>query len=64
MLNKIDRVASERSLDTLIASRPRVVAVSAATGKGLEGLLAAVESALVPAGPAVVGRHHAEIAVD
>ena len=64
VLNKIDRVASDRSLDTLITSRPRVVAMSAATGRGLEGLLAAVESALAPASPAVVGRHAAEIAVD
>ena len=64
VLNKMDRVQSERSLDTLIASRPRVVAVSAVTGKGLEGLLAAIESALQPTTPAVVGRAHEEIAVD
>jgi GTP-binding protein HflX len=64
VLNKMDRVQSERSLDTLIASRPRVVTVSAVTGKGLEGLLAAIESALQPATPAVVGRAHEEIAVD
>ena len=64
VLNKIDRVASDRSLDTLITSRPRVVAMSAVTGRGLEGLLAAVESALAPSSPAVVGRHPAEIAVD
>jgi GTP-binding protein HflX len=64
VLNKMDRVESERGLDTLMSSRPRVVAVSAATGKGLEGLLAAIESALVPATPAVVGRGHEEIAVD
>jgi GTP-binding protein HflX len=52
VLNKIDRVEAERSLDTLIASRPRVVGVSAATGKGMESLLAAIESALRPT-PAV-----------
>jgi GTP-binding protein HflX len=52
VLNKMDRVETERSLDTLIASRPRVVGVSAATGKGMESLLAAIESALRPA-PAV-----------
>ncbi|HYE92852.1 MAG TPA: GTPase HflX [Terriglobales bacterium] len=52
VLNKMDRVESERSLDTLMASRPRVVAVSAATGKGIESLLAAIDGALSSA-PAV-----------
>ena len=64
VLNKLDRVASERSLETLLTSRPRVVVVSATTGKGMEALLAAIESTLVPATPAVVSRDHAEIAVD
>jgi GTPase len=50
VLNKMDRVDSERSLESLMASRPRVVAISAATGKGTESLLAAIESALRPAG--------------
>jgi GTP-binding protein HflX len=54
VLNKMDRVDSERSLETLMVSRPRVVAVSAATGKGTESLLAAIEAAIRPA-PAVVG---------
>jgi GTP-binding protein HflX len=49
VLNKLDRVGSERALDSLMASRPRVVAVSAATGKGMESLLAAIESALATA---------------
>jgi GTP-binding protein HflX len=53
VLNKMDRVESERMLETLMVSRPRVVAVSAATGKGIESLLAAIESALHPA-PAVI----------
>jgi GTP-binding protein HflX len=50
VLNKMDRVESDRSLESLLASRPRVVAISAATGKGLESLLAAIEAALHPAG--------------
>ena len=49
VLNKMDRVESERSVEALMVSRPRVVAVSAATGKGIESLLAAIESALRPA---------------
>ena len=53
VLNKMDRVESERMLETLMVSRPRVVAVSAATGKGIESLLAAIESALHPT-PAVI----------
>jgi GTP-binding protein HflX len=53
VLNKLDRVESARSLETLMASRPRVVGVSAATGKGIESLLAAIESA-VRAAPAAV----------
>jgi GTPase len=64
VLNKMDRVASERSLESVMVSRPRVVAVSAATGKGVEALLAAIESALVPTTPAVVDRGQMEIAVD
>ena len=52
VLNKMDRLASDRPLETLMTSRPRVVAVSAATGKGMESLLAAIEAALRPA-PAV-----------
>ena len=52
VLNKMDRVESARSLDTLMASRPRVVAVSAVTGKGIESLLAAIDGALSSA-PAV-----------
>jgi len=46
VLNKMDRVESERALETLMVSRPRVVAVSAATGKGIESLLATIETAL------------------
>ena len=53
VLNKMDRVESERMLETLMVSRPRVVAVSASTGKGMESLLAAIEAALRPA-PAVI----------
>ena len=64
VLNKIDRVESPRSLDTLIASRPRVAAVSAVTGEGFPGLLAAIETALAPSTPAAVARDHEEIAVD
>jgi GTP-binding protein HflX len=52
VLNKLDRVASTASLETLMASRPRVVGVSAVTGKGIESLLAAIQAALRPA-PAV-----------
>ena len=52
VLNKMDRLASDRPLETVMTSRPRVVAVSAATGKGMESLLAAIEAALRPA-PAV-----------
>jgi GTP-binding protein HflX len=48
VLNKMDRVDSERSLEALMVSRPRVVAISAATGKGIESLLAAIEGALRP----------------
>ena len=55
VLNKMDRVESERALETLMASRPRVVAVSAATGKGIESLLAAIESALRPAQAVIAG---------
>jgi GTP-binding protein HflX len=46
VLNKIDKVESARSLDSLMASRPRVVAVSATSGKGIESLLAAIEGEL------------------
>jgi GTP-binding protein HflX len=46
VLNKLDRVESTASLETLMASRPRVVGVSAVTGKGIESLLAAIEAAL------------------
>ncbi len=49
VLNKMDRVESDKSLEHLMVSRPRVVAVSAATGKGIESLLAAIETALHPA---------------
>ncbi len=52
VLNKMDRVESERSLETLMVSRPRVVTVSAVTGKGIESLLAAIDTALHPT-PAV-----------
>ena len=52
VLNKMDRVTSERSLESLMTSRPRVVAVSAATGQGIEALLAAIDAALKPS-PAV-----------
>ena len=55
VLNKMDRVESERALETLMASRPRVVAVSAATGKGIESLLAAIEGALRPAQAVIAG---------
>ena len=48
VLNKMDRVESDRSLEHLMVSRPRVVAISAATGKGVESLLAAIETALRP----------------
>jgi GTPase len=64
VLNKMDRVESPRSLDTLIASRPRVAAVSAVTGEGFPSLLAAIETALVPSTPVAVPRDHEEIAVD
>ena len=55
VLNKMDRVESERALETLMVSRPRVVAVSAATGKGIESLLAAIEGALRPAQAVIAG---------
>jgi len=48
VLNKIDRVESERSLETLLTSRPRVVAVSATTGEGIDRLLTTIEAALSP----------------
>ena len=64
VLNKMDRVESPQSLDTLRASRPRVVAVSAVTGAGFPSLLAAIEMALVPSTPVAVSRDHEEIAVD
>ena len=48
VLNKIDRVESERSLETLLTSRPRVVAISAATGEGIDRLLTTIEAALQP----------------
>jgi hypothetical protein len=38
-----------------MVSRPRVVAVSAATGKGIESLLAAIEGALRPAQAVIAG---------
>src|SRR5204862_2841102 len=50
VLNKMDRVESDRSVESLMVSRPRVVSISAATGKGIESLLAAIEAALHPAG--------------
>jgi GTP-binding protein HflX len=53
VLNKMDRVESERSVESLMISRPRVVAVSASTGKGMESLLAAIDTALRPV-PGVV----------
>ncbi len=55
VLNKIDRVESDREPRDAMASRPRV-AVSAATGKGVESLLAAIEAALRPS-PAVASRN-------
>jgi GTP-binding protein HflX len=48
VLNKIDRVESERSLETLLTSRPRVVAISATTGEGIDRLLTTIEAALQP----------------
>jgi GTP-binding protein HflX len=54
VLNKMDRVTSERSLESLMASRPRVVAVSAATGRGIEALLAAIDAALKPSSAVAV----------
>ncbi len=53
VLNKMDRVESEKSLETLMASRPRAAAVSAATGQGMESLRAAIEAVLPPAAIAV-----------
>jgi GTP-binding protein HflX len=52
VLNKMDRVSSERSLESIVTSRPRVVAVSAVTGQGIDALLAAIDAALKPS-PAV-----------
>ena len=52
VLNKMDRVQSERSLESLMVSRARVVAVSAVTGKGIESLLAAIDASVRPV-PAV-----------
>jgi len=46
VLNKMDRVESDKSVERLMVSRPRVVPISAATGKGIESLLAAIETAL------------------
>jgi GTP-binding protein HflX len=48
VLNKMDRVTSERSLESLATSRRRVVGVSAATGEGMEALLGAIDAALKP----------------
>jgi GTPase len=64
VLNKMDRVESPQSLATLIASRPRVAAVSAVTGEGFPRLLAAIETALAPTTPVAVPRDPEEIAVD
>jgi GTP-binding protein HflX len=52
VLNKMDRVTTERSLESLMGARPRVVAVSAVTGRGIDALLAAIDEAL-KASPAV-----------
>jgi GTP-binding protein HflX len=57
VLNKMDRVESPKSLEMLMASRPRVVALSAATGQGMDSLRAAIQ-AVLPA------RTLGEIAVD
>jgi GTP-binding protein HflX len=48
VLNKIDRVESERPLESLLTSRPRVVAISATTGEGIDRLLTTIEAALQP----------------
>jgi GTPase len=47
VLNKIDRLDVTASLDTLLAER-RAVAVSAATGDGMDELLSAIDGALRP----------------
>jgi GTP-binding protein HflX len=56
VLNKMDRVESDRSVESLMVSRPRVVAISAATGKGIESLLAAIETALRPSATVAVAK--------
>ena len=56
VLNKLDRVESPASIETLMASRPRVVGVSAVTGKGIESLLAAIRAALRPASAVPSGK--------
>jgi GTP-binding protein HflX len=46
VLNKVDRLADRSLLHVLQRHHPRAVAVSAATGEGLEGLREAVVEAL------------------
>ncbi|HEV3256065.1 MAG TPA: GTPase HflX [Gemmataceae bacterium] len=46
VLNKIDRLTDRSYLDVLLKRHPRAVAVSAATGHGLDGLREAVMGAL------------------
>ena len=56
VLNKMDRVESDKSVERLMVSRPRVVPISAATGKGIESLLAAIETALRPSATVAVAK--------
>jgi GTP-binding protein HflX len=46
VLNKVDRLADRSYLDVLIRHHPRAVAISAATGSGLDDLREAVIEAL------------------
>ena len=46
VLNKIDKIADRAELNLLLASHPKAVAVSGATGEGIDQLTAAVVEAL------------------
>ena len=58
-LNKIDRLGEEESLDAVVA-REGGVAVSAATGAGLDRLLTAIHAALPPAGTVTLRIPHGD----
>ena len=55
VLNKVDRLEERHPVETLLAARGGV-AVSAATGEGLDRLRGAIDSALRPFGPSLTLR--------